>query len=73
MAAPDEQGVSPFPDPPTLFYKLYTDENFQSGRAPPPPVPANGSYTSFGSAFDVCDLPLHDGQPVRVTHTFSIL
>lgn len=54
MAVPDEQGVSPFPDPPTLFYKLYTDENFQSGRAPPPPVPAKGSYTSFGAAFDVC-------------------
>lgn len=53
MAAPEEQGVSPFPDPPTLFYKLYTDKNCQSGQAPPPPLPAKGSYTSFGCAFDV--------------------
>ncbi len=54
MTAPEEQGVSPFPDPPGLFYKLYTDDNMQSGRAPPPPVPAKGQYTAFGAPFDVC-------------------
>lgn len=48
-----EQGVSTFPDPPKLFYKLYTDENVQSGLAPPPPPVISGSYSTFGSPFDV--------------------
>ena len=48
-----EQGVSTFPDPPKLFYKLYTDENVQAGLAPPPPPVISGSYSTFGSPFDV--------------------
>ena len=48
-----EQGVSTFPDPPKLFYKLYTDENVQNGLAPKPPSILAGSYSTFGLPFDV--------------------
>lgn len=53
MATDDEQGVSPFPRPPGLFYKLYTDENVKAGRAPAPPLPVKGVYHTFGAKFDV--------------------
>ena len=48
-----EQGVSTFPDPPKLFYKLYTDENVQAGVVPKPPAIIKGSYSTFGLPFDV--------------------
>ena len=54
MAADDERGVSPFPQPPTVFYKQYTDENVKAGRVPVPPPPIKGSYSMFGVSFDVC-------------------
>lgn len=55
MAIPvEEQSVSSFPNPPSLFYKLYTDENVQSGLAPQPPLPVKGSYHAFGNPFHVC-------------------
>lgn len=53
MAVEEDQGVSPFPNPPSVFYKLYTDENVKSGRAPAPPPPVQGSYSMFGAKFDV--------------------
>lgn len=56
-----EQGVSTFPDPPKLFYKLYTDENVQSGLAPKPPSIIAGNYSTFGLPFDVSRIPLYDG------------
>jgi len=54
--ASEEQGVSPFPEPPSLFYKRYTDTNVRSGIAPKPPVPVRGQYTTFGAPFDVRNL-----------------
>ena len=53
MAVPDEQGVSSFPNPPTMFYKKYTDENVKAGLAPKPPAPVQGTYHMFGAPFDV--------------------
>ncbi len=53
MAAEDERGVSPFPQPPAMFYKQYTDENVKAGTAPAPPSPIKGSYSMFGAKFDV--------------------
>lgn len=52
-----EQGVSTFPDPPKLFYKLYTDENVQAGLVPKPPPVIKGSYSTFGLPFDVSRIP----------------
>ena len=55
-----EQGVSTFPDPPKLFYKLYTDENVQAGLTPGPPPVIAGNYSTFGLPFNVSRT-----QPVR--------
>lgn len=52
-AVPEEQAVSSFPNPPALFYKLYTDENVSKGIAPKPPPPVKGQYHMFGHPFDV--------------------
>ena len=53
-AAPSEERVvSSFPDPPASLYKLYTDENVRSGKAPNPPAPIKGKYHMFGAVFDV--------------------
>ena len=52
-AVPEEQAVSSFPNPPALFYKLYTDENISKGIAPKPPPPVKGQYHMFGHPFDV--------------------
>ena len=49
----DQQGVSPFPTPPLMFYKHYTDEKVKSGQAPKPPAPVKGEYTMFGAPFNV--------------------
>ena len=53
----DQQGVSPFPTPPSVFYKLYTDERVKSGQAPKPPAPVKGTYTMFGAPFNVYTEP----------------
>lgn len=53
MAAEDEHGVSPFPHPPAVFYKQYTDENVKAGKMPAPPPPVKGVYFMFGAKFDV--------------------
>ena len=53
MAAGESQATQAFPNPPALYYKLYTDDNVQSGRAPPPPLPVKGVYHMFGAPFDV--------------------
>ena len=50
---PEAQATQAFPNPPALFYKLYTDENVTSGAAPPPPLPIKGPYRMFGAPFDV--------------------
>ena len=52
----EEKGVSPFPNPPAVFYKLYTDESIKTGVAPKPPRPVRGSYLMFGQPFDVSSL-----------------
>lgn len=52
MAA-EAQATQAFPNPPTILYKLYTDEAVQSGTAPRPPPPIKGSYKMFGAPFDV--------------------
>ena len=49
----ENQATQAFPNPPAVYYKLYTDENVQSGRAPPPPPPVKGPYHMFGAPFDV--------------------
>lgn len=49
----EEKGVSPFPNPPSLFYKLYTDENVKAGLASKPPRPTKGEYHMFGQPFNV--------------------
>ena len=51
MAA--EERVSPFPLPPSDYYKLYTDENIKAGIAPEPPPPIRGEYSVFGLHFEV--------------------
>ena len=51
MAA--EERVSPFPLPPSDYYKLYTDENIKGGIVPEPPPPIRGEYTVFGLHFEV--------------------
>ena len=51
MAA--EERVSPFPLPPSDYYKLYTDENIKAGIVPEPPPPIRGEYTVFGLHFEV--------------------
>lgn len=51
--AEEDKGVSPFPHPPSLFYKLYTDENVKAGKVPAPPMPVKGTYFMFGAKFDV--------------------
>ena len=43
-ALSEERVVSSFPDPPASLYKLYTDENVRSGKAPKPPAPIKGKY-----------------------------
>jgi len=48
--------VSPFPHPPKLFYKNYTDESVKDGKAPQPPKPIEGTYQMFGAQFDVRNL-----------------
>ena len=53
MAAEEERGVSPFPQPPAAFYKQYSEENVKAGSAPAPPPPIQGSYSVFGAKFDV--------------------
>ena len=53
MAAEEERAVSPFPQPPAVFYKRYTEENVEAGTAPAPPPPIKGSYSVFGAKFDV--------------------
>lgn len=53
MAAEEDRGVSTFPQPPALFYKLYTDENVKAGTVPVPPLPVEGTYSMFGNKFDV--------------------
>ena len=53
MAAEEDRGVSTFPQPPALFYKLYTDENVKAGKVPAPPLPVKGTYSMFGNKFDV--------------------
>lgn len=70
MAA-EERGVSPFPKPPSLFYKLYTDENVRSGLAPRPPAPVRGKYTAFGAPFNV-RLNRAVTAPVHVTNNAPI-
>ena len=41
--------ASAFPDPPSKYIALYTDENVANGTAPEPPKPiVDGSYTCFG-------------------------
>ena len=51
--AEEDLGVSPFPHPPKLFYKHYTDDNVKEGKASQPPQPIQGAYFMFGSKFDV--------------------
>lgn len=43
--------VNTYPNPPVVYYNLYTDENVTKGRAPlPPPLPPKGeSFTVFGA------------------------
>jgi mediator of RNA polymerase II transcription subunit 7 len=48
-----EERVSPFPLPPSDYYKLYTDENIKAGIAPEPPPPIRGEYSVFGLQFEV--------------------
>lgn len=55
--ADEERGVSPFPHPPAIFYKLYSDENVKAGKAPAPPQPVKGIYGMFGANFDVSLFP----------------
>ncbi|CAB4003178.1 Mediator of RNA polymerase II transcription subunit 7 [Paramuricea clavata] len=50
MAA--EERVSPFPLPPSDYYKLYTDENIKAMIAPEPPPPIRGEYSVFGLQFE---------------------
>ena len=50
MAA--EERVSPFPLPPSDYYKRYTDENVKAGIAPEPPPPICGEYSVFGLHFE---------------------
>ena len=50
---PEAQATQAFPNPPALFYKLYTDENIRSGKVPQPPLPVKGPYHMFGAPFDV--------------------
>lgn len=51
MAAAEER-VSPFPLPPSDYYKLYSEENLKSGTAPEPPAPIRGEYSLFGANFE---------------------
>lgn len=54
MAAGGEpQATQAFPNPPAALYRLYTDENIQSGLAPKPPRPVQGAYQMFGAPFNV--------------------
>ena len=53
VPVPDEQAVASFPNPPALFYKVYTDENVSKGIVPKPPPPVKGQYHMFGHPFDV--------------------
>lgn len=48
----EAQATQAFPNPPGLFYKLYTDENVRSGKVPQPPLPVKGPYHMFGVPFD---------------------
>lgn len=42
---------SAFPDPPSKYIALYTDENVANGTAPEPPKPIlDGTYSCFGQA-----------------------
>ena len=51
--------TSAFPDPPSQFYKLYTDENVFKKSVPEPPRPTtDGSYTMFG-------VPMSDDAIIR--------
>lgn len=52
-AAKDPEATQAFPNPPSLLYKLYTDEAVESGTAPKPPPPAKGHYQMFGAPFNV--------------------
>ena len=50
----DIQSTQTFPNPPSAYYSLYTDENVESGLAPKPPKPIKGAYQMFGAPFEVC-------------------
>ncbi len=49
----DVEATQAFPNPPLILYRLYSDENVESGVAPKPPVPVKGSYEMFGAPFNV--------------------
>lgn len=44
-----------FPNPPTILFTQYTDENVESGIAPKPPKPVKGKYEMFGAPFNVSE------------------
>ena len=52
MAA-EPQATQAFPNPPSVLYKLYTEDAVESGTAPRPPQPIKGPYKMFGAPFDV--------------------
>ena len=66
----DQQGVSPFPTPPSVFYKHYTDERVKSGQVPKPPAPLKGTYTMFGAPFNVWQSSSSSLIP-RPSHVFQ--
>ena len=69
-ALSEERVVSSFPDPPASLYKLYTDENVRSGKAPNPPAPNKGKYHMFGAVFDVS---ISTNCPTIVLNVCSLL
>lgn len=47
--------VSSLPLPPMQYVNLFSDENVQKGKTPPPPKPITDSYTMFGAPFHADD------------------
>jgi len=48
--------ISAFPDPPSQYLSLFSDEHIAKGMAPLPPKPvSDGSYSMFGSVMTVDD------------------
>ncbi|XP_003388722.2 PREDICTED: mediator of RNA polymerase II transcription subunit 7-like [Amphimedon queenslandica] len=70
MAASESEATQAFPNPPSILYKLYTDEAVESGSAPKPPPPVQGHYQMFGAPFNTGDAMIRSLEEQNVQRLY---